>query len=284
MVKAVIFDVDGTLFDSVDLHASAWQDVFRRYGVKTNFQVVRDQIGKGGDKLMKVFLSKDQIDRQGEEIEAERAKLFKSEYLPQVKPFPGLQGLFERLREDGIKIALASSAHGDELQAYKKITGIGPFLAEESSADEVSHSKPDPDLFRAAQKKLGIDSRHIIAIGDTQYDAESAGRAGMATIGLLCGGSNSAKLRAAGCIALYRDPADLLKLYDNSPLAFRGSRFHSVWSKNKETAISSNKRLYFLMGLGVGATMGLIYAPKSGSPEAWQTAQGRLGSDSHAGQ
>jgi len=80
--KAIIFDVDGTLIDSVDLHARAWQDVFLRYGVKTDFEEVRDQIGKGGDKLMKVFLSKDQIDRFGEEIEAERAKLFMRKYLP----------------------------------------------------------------------------------------------------------------------------------------------------------------------------------------------------------
>jgi HAD superfamily hydrolase (TIGR01549 family) len=175
MVQAVIFDVDGTLIDSVDLHARAWQDIFLKYGVKTDFHVVRDQIGKGGDKLMKVFLSEEQISRQGEEIEAQRAELFEREYLPQVKPFPALEGLFVRLRNDGISIALASSAKDDELEAYKKITGIGPFLAEETSSDDVSNSKPDPDIFREAQKKLEIDPRNIIAIGDTEYDAQSAG-------------------------------------------------------------------------------------------------------------
>src|ERR1700710_1793509 len=98
MVKAVIFDVDGTLIDSVDLHARAWQDIFLQYGIKTDFKTVRDQIGKGGDKLMKVFLSEEQIERQGKEIEAERAKLFERKYLPQVKPFPALRKIFERLR------------------------------------------------------------------------------------------------------------------------------------------------------------------------------------------
>jgi HAD superfamily hydrolase (TIGR01509 family) len=222
MVKAVIFDVDGTLIDSVDLHARAWQDIFLRYGVKADFQAVRDQIGKGGDKLMKVFVSKEQIERQGKEIEEERGKLFKRKYLSQAKPFPALQGLFERLRGDGINLALASSAKGDELQAYKKITGIEPFLAEEASSDDVSNSKPDPDIFLAAQKKLGIDPRNIIAVGDTQYDAESAGEAGMATIGLLCGGSSRANLLAAGCVALYQHPADLLENYATSPLASPG--------------------------------------------------------------
>jgi HAD superfamily hydrolase (TIGR01509 family) len=218
--------------------------------VKTNFQTVRDQIGKGGDKLMKVFLSEEQISRQGKEIEAARGTLFKSEYLPQVKPFPELEGLFERLRGDGIKIAVASSAKDDELEVYKEITGIGPFLAADTSSDDVSNSKPDPDIFRAAQRKLGIDPRNIIAIGDTQYDAESAGKAGMATIGLLCGGCSPAKLRSAGCIALYLEPADLLKNYDRSPLG-----------KSK----SSNDRLHFLVGLGVGVVVGMLYAPKSGS-------------------
>jgi beta-phosphoglucomutase-like phosphatase (HAD superfamily) len=133
MVKAVIFDVDGTLIDSVDLHARAWQDVFLKYGVKTDFQAVRDQIGKGGDKLMKVFLSEEQIERQGKEIEAERAKLFRREYLSQVKPFPGLQQLFKRLRGDGINIALASSAKDDELQVYKKITSSRCFAVRKFS-------------------------------------------------------------------------------------------------------------------------------------------------------
>jgi HAD superfamily hydrolase (TIGR01509 family) len=269
MVKAVIFDVDGTLIDSVDLHARAWQEIFRSYGVNADFQAVRDQIGKGGDKLMKVFLSREQIERQGEEIEAERAKLFKRKYLSRVKPFPKLQGLFERLRDDGTKIALGSSAKGDELEVYKKITGIGPFLAKETSSDDVSNSKPDPDIFRSAQEKLEIDPRNIIVVGDTQYDAEAAGKAGMATIGLLCGGSSPAKLRAAGCIALYRDPADMLQHYDTSPLASFGARSGSFSETSRPDNNAKTSRsvspLYFLLGLGVGAAVAMLYAPKSRS-------------------
>ena len=156
-VKAVIFDIDGTLIDSVDAHACAWQETFLRYGMKTDFRAVREQIGKGADKLMKVFLSEEQIQRWGKQIEAERTELFKRQYLPQVKPFPKLRELFERLRDDEVKIALASSAKDDELQAYKKITGIGPYLDAKTSSDDVAHSKPDPDIFLAARKKLGID-------------------------------------------------------------------------------------------------------------------------------
>jgi HAD superfamily hydrolase (TIGR01509 family) len=261
MVKAVIFDIDGTLIDSVDLHAHAWQEMFLRYGVKTEFRAVREQIGKGGDKLMKVFLSEEQIARWGKQIEEERTVLFKRRYLPQVKPFPRLRQLFEHLRRDEIKIALASSAKDDELHAYKKITGIEPYLDAKTSSDDVAHSKPDPDVFLAARKKLGIDPRNIIAIGDTPYDAESAGKAGMATIGLLCGGSTSAKLRAAGCVALYRDPGDLLKNYDTSPLAARGTEGHV----NKEKPMNANNSLYFLLGVAAGVGAGILFAPKSGN-------------------
>jgi HAD superfamily hydrolase (TIGR01509 family) len=264
MVKAVIFDIDGTLIDSVDMHARAWQETFLRYGVKTDFRAVRDQIGKGGDKLMEVFLSEEQIARWGKQIEAERTELFKRQYLPQVKPFPKLRGLFERLRRDEIKIALASSAKDDELRAYKKITGIGPYLDAKTSSDDVSNSKPDPDIFLAARKKLGIDPRKIVAVGDTPYDAESAGKAGMATIGLLCGGGNPAKLRAAGCVALYLDPADLLKSYDASPLAARGTVGISGGYGNKERSMNSSNTFYFLIGLGIGAAAGILYTPKSG--------------------
>jgi HAD superfamily hydrolase (TIGR01509 family) len=264
MVKAVIFDIDGTLIDSVDVHARAWQETFLRYGVKTDFRSVRDQIGKGSDKLMKVFLSEGQIANWGKQIEAERTELFKRQYLPRVKPFPQLQGLFERLRKDEIKIALASSAKDDELRAYKKITGIGPYLDAATSSDDVAHSKPDPDIFLAARKKLGIDARNIIAIGDTPYDAESAGKAGMGTIGLLCGGSAPAKLRAAGCVALYRDPADLMTNYESSPLRAGGTKGYG----NKEQPMNSSATVYFLIGVGIGAAAGILCAPRSGSEPA----------------
>lgn len=264
MVKAVIFDIDGTLIDSVDLHALAWQETFLHHGIRTDFLAVRSQIGKGGDKLMQVFLSQEQLERWGKRIQAERTELFKRRYLPRVKPFPRLRELFERLRADGIEIALASSAKQDELRAYKKLTGIGPYLSAKVSSDDVAGSKPDPDVFLSARKKLGIDPKEIVAIGDTPYDAESAGKAGMETIGVQSGGWSSADLQAAGCVAVYRDPADLLEKYESSPLAGQGS---PSLSKNgyQEKSMDSNNKLYFLMGLGIGALAAILFAPKSGS-------------------
>lgn len=219
MIKAVLFDIDGTLIDSVDFHAEAWQQILRRHGREVPFKTVRDQIGKGGDKLMAEFLSPEQIDREGKQIEQERRELFMREYLPRVKPFPGLQGLFERIKKDGKKIALASSAQKEELNAYKRIAGVEPFLEAETSSDDVSNSKPDPDIFVAALKSLKtVAPFEAVAVGDTTYDAQAAGEAGIATVGVLCGGVAAEKLRAAGCIAIYNGPADLLQKYAQSPL------------------------------------------------------------------
>src|SRR5437868_14412634 len=88
MPDALIFDIDGTLVDSVDLHAKAWQEAFAHFGHEVAFVQVRSQLGKGGDQLMPVFLSPEDFARRGEEIEAYRSNLFKTRYLPQVRGFP----------------------------------------------------------------------------------------------------------------------------------------------------------------------------------------------------
>src|SRR5262247_666359 len=121
MIEAVIFEIDGTIIDSVDGHTKAWQAAFQKYGKPLSYDKIRGQIGKGGDQLMPVFLSKDELNEFGEELDKYRAQLFKREYLPHVKPFPKVRQLFERIRQDGKKIMLASSAKEDELESYKKI-------------------------------------------------------------------------------------------------------------------------------------------------------------------
>ncbi|MBV9862330.1 MAG: HAD family hydrolase [Alphaproteobacteria bacterium] len=222
MIEAVVFDIDGTLVDSVDLHARAWQEAFARFGHRVGYGEVRSQIGKGGDQLMPVFLSQDEIDHRGEEIETWRSDLFKRRYLPRVQAFPEVRELFERVRRNGQRIALASSAKGDELAIYKKIAGIEDLVDDETSSDDAEKSKPHPDIFEAALERLGVAPERAVAVGDSPYDAEAAGKIGLRTIGVLCGGFPEADLRAAGCIAIYRDPADLLLRFDASPLAVEG--------------------------------------------------------------
>ena len=219
MIEAIIFDIDGTLVDSVDLHARAWQETFKHFGRDVLYEKVRHQIGKGGDQLMPVFFSKEELKRFGEEMEEFRGELYKREYLSRVRAFPKVRELFLRVREDGKRIALASSAKEDELETYKRIANIEDLIEGETSADDAEKSKPHPDIFEAALKQLGnIDARRVLVVGDTPYDAEAAGKIDLRTVGVLCGGFPEAELRSAGCIDIYRDPADLLARYGESPL------------------------------------------------------------------
>ncbi|HYD99108.1 MAG TPA: HAD family hydrolase [Alphaproteobacteria bacterium] len=223
-MDAVIFDVDGTLIDSVDLHTLAWQDALRHFGIDAPYDVVRHEIGKGGDQLLPVFLSKEDLDRRGHEIEQWRGRHYKERYMAEVKAFPEVRALFERLRADGKRIALASSAKGDELEHYLKLTGIGDLIEASTSKDDAERSKPEPDIFQAALDRLGIAADRAVVVGDTPWDAIAAARAGLPTIGMLCGGFEPAELEEAGCIALYQSPADLLQRYDDSPIAAKGPR------------------------------------------------------------
>lgn len=220
MPKAVIFDVDGTLVDSVDQHAQAWQDAFRDFGNDVGFLAIRGQIGKGGDQLMPVFLSKEEMRDKADKLDKHRSDVFKQNYLPLVRAFPGVRDLFQRLLADGWQIALASSAKNDELDAYKRLARIEDLVDTNTTSEDAEKSKPHPDIFQAALDRLqGCSAKDVFVVGDTPYDAQAAAKAGMKTIGVLCGGFPENDLRTAGCIAIFQDPEDLLAKLDSSPLA-----------------------------------------------------------------
>lgn len=210
MLRAAVFDVDGTLVDTVDLHARAWQDAFRKWGKDVEFIEVRSQIGKGGDQILPMFFAPDEVKRFGEEMSEWRGEHFKSVYLPQAKPFPKTRELFSVLRDRGVKLALASSAKEDELESYKKLANIADLIDAETNADEVEKTKPHPDIFAVTTEKLGVQPKDAIAVGDSPFDAQSAGKIGLLTVGMLCGGFPEELLRAAGAVEIYRDPEDLL--------------------------------------------------------------------------
>ncbi len=220
--QAAIFDIDGTLLDSVDLHAEAWRQVFLQHDRDVPFEKIRAQIGKGGDQLLPVFFSKEELEDFGEKMNTERGQLFKKEFMPRVKPFPGVRALFGRLQKDGFKLALASSASRSEVEHYAELLEIEDLIDAGTSSDEAEKSKPHPDIFEVAVKKLGgVPTGTCLAIGDTPYDAEAAGKAGMKTVGVLCGGFPEADLRRAGAVAIFQDPEDLLRRYEESPFADR---------------------------------------------------------------
>ena len=219
-MKAAIFDVDGTLVDSVDLHARAWQEAFREFGHDLDLAEVRSQIGKGGDQLMPVFLSPEELEQKGKALEQFRSNLFKTKYFHLVKPFPKVRELFQQLLEHNWKIALASSAKGDELDTYKNLVEIADLLDTQTSSDDADQSKPHPDIFLAAAERLkNVHHHDCIVVGDSPYDAEAAGKAGMRAIGFLSGHFPETQLRNSGCTEIYRDAEDLLQRYRDSVFA-----------------------------------------------------------------
>jgi HAD superfamily hydrolase (TIGR01549 family) len=221
MTDAVIFDIDGTLLDSVDLHTRAWQEAFEHYGHRFTFDSIRSQIGKGGDQIIPMFLDEGEARRIGKELEEFRKQLFKKKYLSQVRAFPKVRELFLKLKDNSQRVALASSASGDELETYERIAQISDLIEVRTSSSDADRSKPHPDIFEAALDRLGsdVERESVVVVGDSPYDAEAAVRAHLTVIGVLCGGFSEESLRAAGCREIFKDPADLLQRYDSSLLA-----------------------------------------------------------------
>jgi HAD superfamily hydrolase (TIGR01509 family) len=204
----VIFDVDGTLVDSNDAHATAFQQAFAEHGFEIPFRKIRGLIGKGSDKLIPEL-----IGRYDEAIGERKSEIFKSEFLPRLRPFPGATTLVRRLHAMDIKLAVASSAAKDELDALLGVACVVECFHAKTSTDDAEHSKPDPDIVQTAVRKLGLPASLCLMIGDTPYDAQAACRAGVQFIGLRCGGWPDADLQPSR--AVYEDPADMLVHMDD---------------------------------------------------------------------
>lgn len=219
MIKAVIFDVDGTLVDSVGFHAQAWVKALKEYGFEFSHEQLRQQIGKGGEYILEELLSSEDAEKLGEDISSYRKEFYQENLLSQIKPFAQVKELFKQLKADGLKIVLASSARKDTLKHYVQMLEVEDLIEGATSTNDVEKAKPEPDIFIAALDKLkGVDAKEVVVVGDSPYDAQAASKIPITTVGVLGGGFSEEVLKEAGCIAIYQDPADLLKNYKDSPL------------------------------------------------------------------
>lgn len=218
--KAVLLDVDGTLLDSNDAHARAWVDVGVELGFDISYDKARRLIGMGGDKVLPALTGVEDGTEQGEHIKARRTEIFMARYVDGLRPTPGARAFCHRLRDDGIKLVVATSANEQEMGILLEKAGVQDLMQDTTNADEAEKSKPDPDIVQAALRKAGFSADETLMLGDTPYDVEAANRAGVRIVAVRCGGWDDADLR--GAVAVFENPAELLERFDESPFG-RGS-------------------------------------------------------------
>ncbi len=213
---AIIFDIDGTLVDSTYHHALAWQRAFDRHDVPIPLWRIHRTIGMGGDKLVAHVAGDEVEERLGDALRDD----WREEYVAikgEVAPLPGAAELIHRLADSGFKVALASSGDPEFADESLDDLGIRDDVAVLKTSDDVDGSKPEPDLIEVTLEALGT-SRAVL-VGDTPYDVQSAGRAGLRCICLRSGGYSEAELTDAGAALVVDAPEDLLDLDWNDYLS-----------------------------------------------------------------
>ena len=218
-IKGVLLDIDGTLLDSNEAHARSWAEIFQRNRRDIPFERVRPLIGKGGDKLLPELTGLKHDSPEGKRLSEERKKLFGEKYFPNLKPTRGARELVERLQREGLRVVIATSSSGDELDKLLDKAGVLDLIDRATSSDD-GDSKPDPDIIEAALAKGKLKASEAVMVGDTPYDVEAAARAKVKAIALRCGGwwDDAALSKAA---AIYDDPAELVAELERSPINVR---------------------------------------------------------------
>ena len=206
---SVLFDVDGTLIDSNAAHATSWLRALREHGVDTDIMKVRPLIGMGGDKLQPAIAGVEEGSQRGQAIAARKKELF-NEQLPWLRATPGARAVLEFLRDHDVELVIASSADAKEVQALLECAGVADLVPKRVSKDDANESKPDPDIVCAALAMARGGPASTLMVGDTPYDIEAAGRAGIASVALRCGGHwTDHDLR--GALYIFDDPKELLE-------------------------------------------------------------------------
>lgn len=215
MKPALLFDLDGTLVDSVYQHVLAWREALEEGGIQLSVWRIHRRIGMSGGLLVNALaretgkrLTWDEVTRLQDLHAAAYRKL-----VDQVRPLPGARELLAYLRDHGVPHAIATSGKIESARYALAELGVGPETTV-ITRDMVQHAKPDPDLFLKAAELLGVDITHSFVVGDSVWDLLAARRARAMGVGLMSGGYGEDELESAGAYRVYQDPADLLSHLD----------------------------------------------------------------------
>jgi HAD superfamily hydrolase (TIGR01549 family) len=215
MPPAAILDVDGTLVDTNYHHVIAWYRALRSHGVVRPLWRIHRHIGMGGDNLVEAVAGHEVETELGDEVRAAEKELY-ADLIGEVEPMDGARDLLEFLKGRGRRIVLASSAKQEELDHYLDILEARGIVDAWTSSADVETTKPAPDLVVAAMKK--IDADHAVMVGDSRFDCEAAGRAGVPALGVLTGGFSEGELREAGAVAVFESLGELKVNLVETPL------------------------------------------------------------------
>ncbi|MCX2727786.1 HAD family hydrolase [Thermomicrobium sp. 4228-Ro] len=213
---AFLFDLDGTLVDSVYQHVLAWRAALEAVGIELSIWRIHRRIGMSGGLFLSALLRETgravtpEDIRRVQQVHAETY----GQLLDQVRPLPGARELLRELSRLGIPWAIATSGRMESARKTVAVLGLDPDSIPLVTRDHVRHAKPDPDLFLAAAQLLRIDIGEAIVVGDSVWDMLAARRARALSVGLLSGGYGAGELLEAGAYRVYEDPADLLQHLD----------------------------------------------------------------------
>ncbi|NII10729.1 HAD family hydrolase [Oleiagrimonas sp. C23AA] len=214
--SAFLFDLDGTLVDSVYQHVLAWKQALDAEGIELAVWRIHRKIGMSGGLFTNILLRETGMAITEDRIERLRrghAEAY-ARYSDDIRPLPGARDLLDALDEAGIAWAVATSGRMETAAHNLRALGVDPERVPVITRDQVRHAKPDPDLFVAAASRLDIDIQTALVVGDSIWDMLAATRARALGVGLLCGGYGQAELQQAGAFRVYEDPADLLRHID----------------------------------------------------------------------
>jgi HAD superfamily hydrolase (TIGR01509 family) len=214
-MPAFLFDLDGTLVDSVYQHVLAWREALEKTGIELAVWRIHRRIGMSGGLLINGLLRE-----TGHRVTAAEAAHLQqihaeayARYVAQVRPLPGARELLAHLSSNRVPWAIATSGRLESARPTLQVLGSHPDVPV-ITRDQVAHAKPDPDLFLTAAARLGVEISDSIVVGDSVWDLLAARRARALGVGLLSGGYGKDELEQAGAYRVYQDPADLLKHLD----------------------------------------------------------------------